>query len=126
MPGRIVEVSNDRRHLSVQRGFMLVHSTGEDAQEIGRVALDDIAALIANAHGLSHTLNLLLALAQSDAPLVLSGATMLCSTKATASYALQPRVPWWPPACTPASAFITATTATPCASSTALWSPFGL
>lgn len=73
MPGRIVEVSNDRRHLSVQRGFMLVHSTGEDAQEIGRVALDDIAALIANAHGLSYTHNLLLALAERGAPFVLCG-----------------------------------------------------
>jgi hypothetical protein len=46
MLGRIVEVSNDKRHLSVYRGFMLVHSTGEDRQEVGRVPLDEIAVLI--------------------------------------------------------------------------------
>ena len=45
MLGRIVEVANDKRHLSVYRGFMLVHSTGEDRQEMGRVPLDDITAL---------------------------------------------------------------------------------
>lgn len=74
MLGRIVEVSNDKRHLSVYRGFMLVHSTGEDRQEMGRVPLDDIAALIANAHGLSYTNNLLVALAERGAPFVLCGA----------------------------------------------------
>ena len=74
MLGRIVEVSNDKRHLSVYRGFMLVHSTGEDRQEVGRVPLDDIAALIANAHGLSYTNNLLVALAERGAPFVLCAA----------------------------------------------------
>lgn len=75
MLGRIVEVSNDKRHLSVYRGFMLVHSTGEDRQEVGRVPLDDIAALIANAHGLSYTNNLLVALAERGAPFVVCAAT---------------------------------------------------
>jgi len=74
MLGRIVEVSNDKRHLSVYRGFMLVHSTGEDRKEVGRVPLDDIAALIANAHGLSYTNNLLVALAERGAPFVLCAA----------------------------------------------------
>ena len=74
MLGRIVEVSNDKRHLSVYRGFMLVHSTGEDRQEVGRVPLDDMAALIANAHGLSYTNNLLVALAERGAPFVLCAA----------------------------------------------------
>ena len=41
------------------RGFMLVHTTGKEREEVGRVPLDDIAALIANAHGLSYTNNLL-------------------------------------------------------------------
>lgn len=71
---RIVEVSNDKRHLSVYRGFMLVHSTSEDRQEVGRVALDDMGALIANAHGLSYTNNLLVALAERGVPFVLCGA----------------------------------------------------
>ena len=68
MLGRIVEVSNDKRHLSMYRGFMLVHTTGEEREEVGRVPLDDIAALIANAHGLSYTNNLLVALAERGAP----------------------------------------------------------
>jgi CRISPR-associated protein Cas1 len=74
MLGRIVEVSNDKRHLSVYRGFMLVHSTGEERKEVGRVPLDDIAALIANAHGLSYTNNLLVALAERGIPFVLCAA----------------------------------------------------
>ena len=78
MLGRIVEVSNDKRHLSLYRGFMLVHSTGESQQEkrqeVGRVALDDMAALIANAHGLSYTNNLLVTLAERGVPMVLCAA----------------------------------------------------
>jgi CRISP-associated protein Cas1 len=74
MLARIVEVSNDKRHLSMYRGFMLVHSTGEERQEVGRVALDDMGALIANAHGLSYTNNLLVALAERGVPFVLCGA----------------------------------------------------
>lgn len=71
---RIVEVSHDKRHLSAYRGFMLVHSTGEEREEVGRVALDDMAALIANAHGLSYTNNLLVALAERGVPFVLCAA----------------------------------------------------
>ena len=56
MLGRIVEVSNDKRHLSMYRGFMLVHTTGDERKEVGRVPLDDMAALIANAHGLRYAL----------------------------------------------------------------------
>jgi len=74
MLGRIVEVSNDKRHLSMYRGFMLVHSTGEDRQEVGRVLLDDMSALIANAHGLSYTNNLLVTLAERGVPMVLCSA----------------------------------------------------
>jgi hypothetical protein len=37
MQSRIVEVADDRRHLSAYRGFMLVHSTGDNRQELGRV-----------------------------------------------------------------------------------------
>ena len=74
MLGRIVEVANDQRHLSMYRGFMLVHSTGEHRQEVGRVVLDDMSALIANAHGLSYTNNLLVALAERGVPFVLCGA----------------------------------------------------
>lgn len=74
MIGRIVEVADDRRHLSMNRGFMVVQDTEGERSELGQVPLDDIAAVIANAHGLSYTNNLLVALAQRGAPFVLCGA----------------------------------------------------
>lgn len=74
MLGRIVEIAEDQRHLNIYRGFMLVHSTDGNKLELGRVALDDISAVIANSHGLSYTNNLLIALAERGAPFVLCGA----------------------------------------------------
>lgn len=74
MIGRIVEVADDRRHLFMHRGFMVVQDTVGERKELGQVPLDDIAAVIANAHGLSYTNNLLVALAQRGAPFVLCGA----------------------------------------------------
>ena len=74
MIGRIVEIADDNRHLSVLRGFMVVQDTQGERQEIGRVPLDDIAAVIANAHGLSYTNNLLVKLAECGAPFVLCAA----------------------------------------------------
>jgi CRISPR-associated protein Cas1 len=78
MIGRIVEIADVKRYLSVERGFMVVHSTdratnGERAK-LGQVPLDDITAVIANAHGISYTNNLLVALAERNAPLVVCGA----------------------------------------------------
>jgi CRISP-associated protein Cas1 len=72
--GRIVEVADDQRHLFVNRGFMVVQDTANDRRELGQVPLDDIAAVIGNAHGLSYTNNLLVALAQRGAPFVLCAA----------------------------------------------------
>lgn len=74
MIGRIVEVADDRRHLSLSRGFMVVQDTEGERKELGQVPLDDIAAVIANAHGLSYTNNLLVALAERGAPFVLCAA----------------------------------------------------
>lgn len=74
MIGRIVEIADDRRHLFVNRGFMVVKDTEGERKELGQVPLDDIAAVIANAHGLSYTNNLLVALAERGAPFVLCGA----------------------------------------------------
>ena len=73
MIGRIVEIADDRRHLFVNRGFMVVKDTEGGRKELGQVPLDDIAAVIANAHGLSYTNNLLVALAERGAPFVLCG-----------------------------------------------------
>ncbi len=74
MIGRIVEVADDRRHLFIHRGFLVVQDTDGERKELGQVPLDDIAALIANAHGLSYTNNLLVALAERGAPFVLCAA----------------------------------------------------
>ena len=74
MIGRIVEVADDRRHLFVSRGFLVVQDTEGERKELGQVPLDDIAALIANAYGLSYTNNLLVALAERGIPFVLCAA----------------------------------------------------
>ncbi|MFW2354106.1 type II CRISPR-associated endonuclease Cas1 [Hydrogenophaga sp.] len=74
MIGRIVEVADDRRHLFMHRGFLVVQDTEGERKELGQVPLDDIAAVIANAHGLSYTNNLLVALAERGAPFVLCAA----------------------------------------------------
>lgn len=74
MLGRIVEIADDHRHLSVVRGFMQVLDTEGERKELGRIPLDDISALIANAHGMSYTNNLLVALAERGAPFVLCAA----------------------------------------------------
>ena len=74
MIGRIVEIADDRRHLFVHRGFLVVRDTDGERKELGQVPLDDIAAVIANAHGLTYTNNLLVALAERGAPFVLCGA----------------------------------------------------
>lgn len=74
MIGRIVEIAEDQRHLFVSHGFMVINDTQGEPKELGRVPLDDIAAVIANAHGLSYTNNLLVALAERGTPFVLCGA----------------------------------------------------
>lgn len=71
MIGRIVEIAEDGRHLSLDRGFMTVETEG---REIGRVPLDDIGVVLANAHGISYTNNLLIKLAERGAAVVLCGA----------------------------------------------------
>ncbi|MDD2701702.1 MAG: type II CRISPR-associated endonuclease Cas1 [Sideroxydans sp.] len=74
MIGRIIEVADDRRHLFLSRGFLVVQDTEGERKELGQIPLDDIAAVIANAHGLSYTNNLLVALAERCAPFVLCAA----------------------------------------------------
>jgi CRISPR-associated protein Cas1 len=70
MIGRVVEIAEDGRHLAADRGFMTVQSGGE---ELGRVPLDDIGIVIVNAHGVTYTNNLLRALCERGAAVVLCG-----------------------------------------------------
>ncbi|HHG90923.1 MAG TPA: type II CRISPR-associated endonuclease Cas1 [Devosia sp.] len=74
MLGRIVEIANNNRHLFISRGFMVIRETDGNRNKLGQVPLDDIAAVVANAHGLSYTNNLLVALADRGVPFVLCGA----------------------------------------------------
>ena len=70
MIGRIIEIAGESRYLHKDRGFLVVSHKGE---EQGRVPLDDIAALICNAHGLTYSNTLLVELAERGCPVVLCG-----------------------------------------------------
>ena len=67
---RIVDIATDGRHLSTYRGFLKVEESGK---EIGRIPLDDVAAVIVHAHGITYSNNLLVALADHNACLVVCG-----------------------------------------------------
>jgi CRISP-associated protein Cas1 len=67
---RIVDIATDGRHLSAHRGFLIV---SEEREEVGRVALDDVAAVIVHAHGTTWSTNLIVALAERGALLLLCG-----------------------------------------------------
>ncbi|HDQ40491.1 MAG TPA: type II CRISPR-associated endonuclease Cas1 [Desulfonatronum sp.] len=70
MTGRVVEIARDGLHLSRERGFLVVKAQKEEA---GRIPLDDIGMVIAHAHGLTYSNNLLMALAERSVPVVLCG-----------------------------------------------------
>jgi len=67
---RILEVADDDQYLSVDRGFLVVRK-GDEVR--GRIPLDDIGALIGNAHGLVYSGNALTALATRGTPTVVCG-----------------------------------------------------
>lgn len=70
MIGRVIEIAEDGRHLAKARGFLTVSA---DKAEIGRVPIDDVGAVIASAHGITYSNNLLTALAERCIPLVVCG-----------------------------------------------------
>ncbi len=69
--GRFVEVSEEGQYLSKERGFMLV-SAG--TKLVGKVPLDDIAAVMATARGTTVSVSLLAELAERGTPFVVPGA----------------------------------------------------
>jgi CRISPR-associated protein Cas1 len=71
MVGRVVEIETEGRHLAINRGFLVVSEKGA---EVGRVPLDDIAAVITNAHGLTYSNHALVELSNRGVPMVLCGA----------------------------------------------------
>lgn len=66
---RVVEVATDSRHLSLRDNSLVITQSGA-RNEIGRVPLCDIGALILNAHGITYSNSLLVALAESGVPAV--------------------------------------------------------
>lgn len=68
---RIVDISTNNVHLSVHRGFLIIAIKGE---ELGRVPLDDVAALIVHAHGVTWTTTLVVKLAERGSIMVLCAA----------------------------------------------------
>jgi CRISP-associated protein Cas1 len=68
---RIVDIATDRLHLSTHRGFLMAE---RDHEEVGRIALDDIHAVIVHAHGVTWSTNLVTRLAERGAPIVFCGA----------------------------------------------------
>ncbi len=74
MIGRVVEIINEGRHLSRNRGLMTVSADGTVE---GRVPLDDIGVLLCNARGLTYSNDLLTELARRGAAVVLCGPNYL-------------------------------------------------
>ena len=70
MAGRIVEISRNGRAVHKERGFLAIRDGG---QTVGRIPLDDIDAVIGAAHGLQWSNNVLTALAERGAPVILMG-----------------------------------------------------
>lgn len=68
---RVIDISVDGRHLSLFRGFLVI---SEQHNEIARVALDDIGAIIVHAHGVTYTNSLLVELANRGVIVVLCAA----------------------------------------------------
>ena len=68
--GRVVDVAEDGRYLSKQRGFLVVSAAGT---EVGRVPLDDLAAVIATSAATTASCALLAELAERGIPFVLCG-----------------------------------------------------
>jgi CRISPR-associated protein Cas1 len=67
---RVVDIATDGLYLAVSRGFLTVTAAGE---EKGRIALDDIGALIVHAHGTSWSNHVFAKLSERDVPVVICG-----------------------------------------------------
>lgn len=72
MPAHIVEIAQDNRHMCKDRGFIVL-TDKKDRCEVGRFPLDNILAVISNAHGLSYSNNVLVSLVERGIPFVLCG-----------------------------------------------------
>lgn len=64
----IVEIAQDGRHISLFRGFLKISEQGE---EIARIPLDSIHALLLNCHQATLSQNILLECAESGIPVII-------------------------------------------------------
>ncbi len=64
---RIVDIATEGLHLSLFRGFLRVE---KDRAEVGRVALDDVHAVIVHAHSVTWSGTIVAALAERGAPII--------------------------------------------------------
>lgn len=67
---RVVDITTEGLHLGVHRGFLTVSTRDEEA---GRIALDDIGALIVHAHGVSWSNHVFARLSERSVPVVICG-----------------------------------------------------
>ena len=68
---QIIDISQNGRHLSRDRGFLKVE---EEGRTVGLVRLDQIAAVLVHAHGITWTNSVLVELAERGIPVVLCAA----------------------------------------------------
>jgi len=70
MQNRIIEITTDGVHVSLYRGFVKLSKKGE---EVGRVGLPDVGAIIIRGYGASVSTNLVARLASEKIPVLLCG-----------------------------------------------------
>lgn len=70
MIGRVIEVIESDRHLSLEYGNMLIR---DSTNIVGRVALDDVSAVIVNPFGATQSAGLLAELAERNIPFIIAG-----------------------------------------------------
>lgn len=70
MINRVVEIQSEGHFLSLSRGFLLIH---KDQQEIARIPLSDIAVLVLSGHGCTLSTNVIHALLEHEASIILCG-----------------------------------------------------
>lgn len=66
----ILEIAQDNRFVSVERGFLVI---SRHREELGRIPLDMLDAVIVTGHGITYTNNALLKLCQHDVPVIICG-----------------------------------------------------
>lgn len=70
MKNRIIEVTSNGAHISASRGFIKI---SRDGQNLGQVAVEDMAALIVRGYGATLSANICSRLAMANVPIVICG-----------------------------------------------------